>query len=92
MAWYNIQAGTVTDALGGTGVSGSVVFVKDDGTRRAAMTVVLPTKDQQEIHWALSNMARQYNAGAGAGFTPTVPAFRVVLKVNQDILATSEQP
>lgn len=88
-AKYNITGGTISDAQGGTGVSASVVFVKSDGTRRAAMTVVLPTKDQEQIHQALSNMARQYDAGAA---TPTVPTFRVVLRANVDISADTIEP
>lgn len=89
MAAYNIAGGTIADALAGTGLSASVVFVKTDGTRRAAMAVTLPTKDQAEIHSALSNMARQYDSGVA---TPVVPAFRTVLRVNVDILATSDVP
>lgn len=89
MASYNITAGTIADALGGTGASASVVFVRTNGTRRAAMTVVLPTKDQSEIHAALSSMARQYDAGIA---TPVVPAFRTILKTNVDISADSVEP
>lgn len=83
-AKYNITGGTIADALAGTGVVATVVFVKSDGTRRAGMSVTLPTKDQEQIHWALGAMARQYDAGVA---TPVVPLFRVVLTVNTDISA-----
>lgn len=88
-AKYNIQGGTIADVLGGTGVSANVVFVKSDGTRRAAMSVILPTKDQAEIHYALASMAKQYDAGVA---TPVVPAFRVVLRTNVDIDAGTDAP
>lgn len=86
-AKYNIAAGTIADALGGTGVAASVVFVKSDGTRRAAMAVTLPTKDQEQIHYALSSMASQYDAGAA---TPVVPTFRIRLATGVDIVADAE--
>jgi hypothetical protein len=85
-AKYQIVPGTMADALAGTGVSGSVVFVKSDGTRRAAMTVTIPTKSHEEIHAALSSMARQYDDGIA---TPVVPIFGVRLTTGVDIIAGS---